>query len=78
MADLFALAAIGGGAAGARWIWLLWRHPFGRCRWCGGTGQNPGSVRSRYGRCRHCRNGERVRVGAGLVHPELRKGARKR
>ena len=66
-------AAIAAGAAGANWVWHLWRHPIGKCRWCGGTGQNGGSKRTRYGRCRHCKGGERVRFGARLVHPELRR-----
>ena len=77
MANFFALGAIVGAVACARWLWHLWRHPYGKCRWCKGTGQNPGSVRTRYGRCTHCTKGERVRAGAGLVHPELRKRVRK-
>jgi hypothetical protein len=58
--------------AGARWWWRLKRHPFGRCRRCGGTGQNTGSTRARFGQCRRCKGQPRVRFGAKLVHPELR------
>ena len=77
MADALGFAAILAGIGGVRWLWHLKRHPIGKCRWCGGTGQNWGSIRTRYGRCRHCTKGERIRVGAGLVHRELRKGVRK-
>jgi hypothetical protein len=78
MAELLGVIATVGGITGVRWLWHLRKHPFGRCWWCGGTGQNRGSIRKRYGRCKHCSRGERVRVGAGLVRPDLRKGARKR
>ena len=77
MADFFGFAALVAGVAGGNWLWHLRRHPFGKCRWCKGTGQNKGSIRTRYGRCTHCAKGERVRFGARLVHPELRKGAGK-
>jgi hypothetical protein len=58
------------------WLVDLRQHPFGRCWSCGGSGRNPGSTKKRYGRCRACqkRKGPRVRVGAKLVRPDLRKG----
>lgn len=38
--------------------WLGWRwlrtHLIGLCLWCGGTGKNPLSTRTRFGTCRHC------------------------
>jgi hypothetical protein len=65
------------GIYGVRHLWRLKWHPFGRCYWCGGRGRNPGSTDDEYGFCSHCQNGRRVRIGAGIFHPELRKGARK-
>jgi hypothetical protein len=62
---------------GGHRLWGLWRHPFGRCYWCDGSGRNSGSTADEYGFCKHCTSGRRVRVGARLVHPELRKGASK-
>lgn len=78
MGDVLAVIAAAGVAGGARWWWLLYRHPYGKCRWCRGTGRNPGSTGERYGLCTHCKGGQRVRFGAGLVHPELRKGVRRK
>lgn len=78
MADALGFAVIVVGVAGTNWLWHLRRHPIGKCRWCGGTGQNRGSRRTRYGRCRHCKGGERIRVGAGLVSREVREEARRR
>lgn len=73
MANALGFAVLALAAATLNWLWHLRRHPYGKCRWCGGTGQNPGSIRSRYGRCTHCTKGERVRAGARLVNRELRK-----
>jgi len=58
------------------WLIDLRQHPFGRCWRCRGSGRNPGSTKKRYGRCRACqkRKGPRVRAGAKLVRPDLRKG----
>ena len=40
-------------AAGGGWWWMK-AHPYGRCRWCGGSGRNPLSTKARFGDCRHC------------------------
>jgi hypothetical protein len=76
MGDALGFTALAAAVAGANWLWHLRRHPFGKCRWCGGRGQNPGSTRSRFGTCRHCRGQPRVRFGATLVHPELKEKKR--
>lgn len=56
------------------YVWDLRVHPYGRCRACKGSGRNRGSTAKRYGICRRCTNGRRVRAGARVVRPGLRKG----
>jgi hypothetical protein len=61
--------AIIGAAAAAGWYISLRRHPYTRCRWCGGTSRNAGSTRNRWGTCKHCGGtGKRERFGAKWVH----------
>lgn len=60
-------------AAAGAYAWDLWRRPLTRCRRCKGTGRVKGSTSKRYGYCRACHNKKpRPRVGAKLLHPELR------
>lgn len=71
-------AASGGGwllpvlavlAAAGWWAWHAWRHPYGPCWTCQGTGRNMGSTGKRFGDCRVCkRTGRRLRLGARLFH----------
>lgn len=68
------LAAVAG-----YWLWRLKWHPMGPCWACRGrSGRNPGSDESQWGRCRRCKKtpggaGEEPRIGAVLLHPELRR-----
>ena len=51
------------------WVYHVYRHPFGPCWKCDGSGRNPGSKRKRYGQCRRCGGaGRRIRLGARTVH----------
>ena len=57
------------------WLGDLRWHPYARCWACKGKSRNRGSTPRRYGLCGRCKgSGRRVRVGAKLVRPELRKG----
>lgn len=57
----WALWALGAGGV-AWWRLDVWFHPFARCRYCKGSGQNRGSRRDAYGLCRH--GPQRIRFGA--------------
>ena len=52
------LAALVLVAGGVGWLWLK-AHPYGKCRWCGGSGRNPLSVKARFGECKHCKGSGR-------------------
>jgi len=60
------LVIIGAGAISyALWRASLRRHPYARCRWCGGSSKNLGSNQRRWGKCSHCGGtGRRLRWGA--------------
>jgi hypothetical protein len=52
-----------------RQVWHAWRHPWGPCWRCSGTGKNKGSTRKRYGVCKRCGGtGRRLRGGAQMFH----------
>jgi hypothetical protein len=63
----------------AYWLWRLHRHPMGPCWACRGrAGRNPGSDRTQWGKCARCQKtpggpGEEPRLGAVLLHRELRR-----
>lgn len=64
-----AVVLLGGGG----WLFSLWRHPYAPCRWCNGSGRNPGSRRTRFGTCTHCGGtSRRVRTGARMMRPDMR------
>jgi hypothetical protein len=73
-----ALVAVAALAVGV-WLLRLWRLPFGRCWGCRGrAGRNAGSDDEQFGLCSRCLDGPaprgaRVRAGARMFHPELRK-----
>jgi hypothetical protein len=72
---MWVLVAAGAAIAAGSYVAELWWHPYGRCWACGGSGWNRWSSKKRYGKCRRCKGKrERVRVGARLVRPGLRKG----
>jgi hypothetical protein len=68
-----------GAVAVATWLFRLWRWPKGPCWGCRGrSGRSAGSDAEQWGDCARCEDnpagrGARVRVGATLFHPELRK-----
>jgi hypothetical protein len=66
---LLAVAVAGG------WAVSLRLHPYAQCFACRGQrGKNVGSGGKVWGRCPVCKgNGERLRAGARLVRPGLRK-----
>lgn len=69
MSDLITLLILAALLAGWRISLHIW--PFARCRWCGGTGHNPGSTRRRFGFCKHCQgSGMRRRFGTRLFHTD--------
>lgn len=49
-------------------VLTLYLWPYRPCRRCEGSGRNPGSKRARFGQCRHCDGGKRIRLGARTVH----------
>lgn len=74
----WAVLAVAAVAVGV-WVFRLRRHPMGPCRSCKGrAGRNLGSDRTQWGKCPRCLKtpgglGEEPRLGAQLVHPELRR-----
>jgi hypothetical protein len=55
-----------------RQVWHAWRHPWGQCWSCRGTGRNRGSTRKRFGVCKRCGgSGRQLRTGARLFHKAL-------
>lgn len=67
------LLAIAVALAVAGYVFDLWRRPFTRCLRCGGTGRVRGSTSKRWGPCSCAGKPPRLRVGAQLVRPGLRK-----
>jgi hypothetical protein len=69
---LFALMA---GVAVVWWLMRLQFHPRGPCWACRGRrGRNWGSDETQWGWCRVCGgSGERLRLGARMVNPGLRR-----
>jgi hypothetical protein len=69
---VFLVVVIGAGLA-----WRaadVWWRPFKPCRWCDGSGKVPGSTKDAYGHCPMCEGKPpRLRAGAGLVRPKLRR-----
>lgn len=64
---LLVLAVLGG-----NWAWHAWRHPYGPCWRCRGSGRNKGSTGKRHGMCKRCKgSGRRLRTGAWLLHRGL-------
>lgn len=55
------------------WAGRAWFHPFTTCRWCSGSGKNPGSSGRRWGRCKRCKgSGNRQVLGSKQVHTIVR------
>jgi hypothetical protein len=79
LAGAWAVFAVTLPAVIAVWLWRLRRHPMGPCWSCRGrAGRNPGSDATQWGRCARCLRtpggaGEEPRLGAVLMHPELRR-----
>lgn len=79
LAGLWALFAASLALAVAFWLYRLHRHPMGPCWYCRGrSGRNQGSDETQWGRCARCERspgggGEQPRLGAVLLHPELRR-----
>jgi hypothetical protein len=58
--------------AAGRWGWHAWRHPYGPCWSCRGSGRNRGSTGKRHGQCKRCGGtGRRLRTGARPLHKAL-------
>lgn len=65
-------------AVGGRWCWHAWRHPFGPCWSCRGTGRNRGSSGKRFGVCKRCGGtGRRLRTGAQTFHKGITRARRR-
>jgi len=47
------LAVVVLAAVAGAWWWMK-THPYGRCRWCRGSGKNPLSTEWRSGPCKRC------------------------
>lgn len=67
--------AVVAAVAGMVWLIRLRLWPRGPCWWClGRRGRNAGSEEMQWGDCTHCnRTGERLRFGAALINPKLRR-----
>jgi hypothetical protein len=63
---------IAAAAVVAGWLVHSALYPFVKCRVCGGSGTRRGGRRT-YGTCPVCKGRRRVRVGARLVRPGLRR-----
>lgn len=66
--------AIAAAIVGAWWLVRLSRYPWGPCWWCRGrSGRAAGSDKDQWGDCARCnRTGRRLRLGVGLVRPDLK------